>query len=229
MYEITINHIPGLPSTPYRYGVGAYEGTVAHATDVFGDTAINERNYEVYNWQNAYVHYFVDYQSIIEVADPNYKAWGAGSVANPRYVHIELCQVKNDGTAAAKAKFTESYYRYIWLHAKLLYARKLGVSDATLWSHYRVSYELGGTTHEDPLSYFASWSLTWQNFVNDVTYLYNGMEAEEEGYTMTAEDANKIIGLLQAVYDIVPDKELGRLADELRKASNQPTQNLKGE
>lgn len=48
---------------------------------------------------------------------------------------------------------------------------------------------------------------------------------KEEDYQMKAADANKIIEILKAVYGIVPDKEVGRLADELRKVSGQPTQN----
>lgn len=48
---------------------------------------------------------------------------------------------------------------------------------------------------------------------------------KKEEYKMSKEDADKVIELLKAVYGIVPDKEVGRLADELRKASNQPTEN----
>lgn len=42
---------------------------------------------------------------------------------------------------------------------------------------------------------------------------------------MTKEDADKLITLLKAVYSLVPDKEIGRLADVLRTASGQPTEN----
>jgi peptidoglycan L-alanyl-D-glutamate endopeptidase CwlK len=48
---------------------------------------------------------------------------------------------------------------------------------------------------------------------------------KKEDYKMQILDANKIIALLQQVYAISPSKEVGRLADEVRKASNQPTQN----
>lgn len=43
--------------------------------------------------------------------------------------------------------------------------------------------------------------------------------------TMEKADANKLIALLQAVYGIVPNPEVGRLADALRVASGQPKQN----
>ncbi|WP_170145413.1 N-acetylmuramoyl-L-alanine amidase [Ammoniphilus oxalaticus] len=51
---------------------------------------------------------------------------------------------------------------------------------------------------------------------------------KEEKYKMKAEDAEKIIAYLGASWNIAPDKaskdEFNRLANELRKASNQPTQ-----
>lgn len=53
---------------------------------------------------------------------------------------------------------------------------------------------------------------------------YN-MPVQEDEYMMKPEDANKIIAFLKAAYGIKPDPEFGRLADELRKASGQPTQN----
>jgi hypothetical protein len=48
---------------------------------------------------------------------------------------------------------------------------------------------------------------------------------KEETMSLKKEDANKIIGILKAVYGIAPHKEIGRLADELRIASGQPTEN----
>ncbi|RKD25136.1 hypothetical protein BEP19_04785 [Ammoniphilus oxalaticus] len=52
--------------------------------------------------------------------------------------------------------------------------------------------------------------------------------SKEGKYKMNPEDANKIIAYLGASWNIAPDKaskdEFNRLANELRKASNQPTQ-----
>lgn len=54
-------------------------------------------------------------------------------------------------------------------------------------------------------------------------------QSKEDEYMLNPNDANKVIGFLKAAHAIATTdadrKEYGRLADELRKASGQPTQN----
>lgn len=175
MFEITPRLIPGLPMDPYRNGMDAYEGVVAHATASYAPDE-NEVAFSTRNWRSAFVHFFVDPDSISQTALIAYMAWGAGHYANPRYVHVELCQVHNDGTAAAKAKFQASYDRYTWLLAWVLFRKGLSVVDGhTLVSHAWVSENLGGTDHMDPIEYLREWGLTWANLVNDVKGAYAKM------------------------------------------------------
>ncbi len=61
--------IPDLPKQPYRYGVGAYEGVVAHSTATPEAPAINIQKYESRTWRNAFVHYAVDWDETIQIAD----------------------------------------------------------------------------------------------------------------------------------------------------------------
>ncbi|PDX97477.1 N-acetylmuramoyl-L-alanine amidase, partial [Bacillus pseudomycoides] len=70
--------IDGLPKTPYRYGVGAYEGVVAHSTATPEAPAINIQKYETRTWRNAFVHYAVDWNETIQIADTKYIAYGGG-------------------------------------------------------------------------------------------------------------------------------------------------------
>jgi N-acetylmuramoyl-L-alanine amidase CwlA len=168
-FPITSSLIAGLPKNPYRGGVGAYEGVVCHATDNYNDTALNERNYEAGHWNNAFVHFFVDDTSIIQVADTNYVAWGCAN-GNPRYVQIELCQ-SQDAT-----KFNNAYARYVWLIAKLLFDKGLGVTNGkTIVSHDWVSKNLGGTTHSDPIQYLSSHGVSWTQHVTNVMEEYKKM------------------------------------------------------
>jgi N-acetylmuramoyl-L-alanine amidase len=171
-YPISVNLISGLPKKPFRKGASAYEGIVNHSTATPEATAAAERNYEAAHWSNAFVHFFVDWTSIIQVADTNYQAWGAGPNANPRFVHIELCETADPG------KFAESYKRYVWLTAKLLKDKNLGVSDGgTLVSHAWVTKNLGGTTHTDPIVYLQSHGISWAQHVANVAAEYNGQAA----------------------------------------------------
>ncbi|MGQ7147407.1 peptidoglycan recognition protein family protein, partial [Escherichia sp. SS-MK2] len=84
--------IPDLPQISYRAGVGAYEGVVAHSTATPEAPAINIQKYESRTWRNAFVHYAVDWDEVIQIADTNYSAYGAGPAANKRFVHVELCE-----------------------------------------------------------------------------------------------------------------------------------------
>lgn len=169
-YPITQQLIPGLPKNPYRHGASAYEGVVAHSTDNTAP-ATNERDYEASgHWQEAFVHFFVDWTSIIQVADTDYVAWGCGPCGNPRFVQVELCQTADPN------QFNESYNRYVWLLAKILYDKKLGVTDgSTLVSHDWVTKNLGGTTHSDPIAYLTSHGVSWQQFVKDVAAQYTSL------------------------------------------------------
>jgi len=223
--NVTVNWIPNLPRIPYRRGVGQWEGVVMHQTANTNDTATSERAYEVAHWQDAFVHEFIDPGEIVQVANPNYIAYGAGAKANPRFIHLELC------SAQTKAEFERSYDAWCYRAAYYLSARQLGVTVAkadgsgTLWAHADVTRYLGGTTHTDPIAYLAKWGKTWSDVVARVQQRYDVLIGGE--YMLKADDANKVIAFLSAAYEATNSKEaqdeFHRLADELRKASGQPT------
>ncbi|PEE04615.1 peptidoglycan recognition protein family protein, partial [Bacillus pseudomycoides] len=153
--------IPDLPKQPYRYGVGAYEGVVAHSTATPEAPAINIQKYETRTWRNAFVHYAVDWNETIQIADTRYIAYGGGPGANKRFVHVELCETSDYD------KFKVSYDKYVKLLAKILRDRGLSVEKG-LWTHYDVTKYLGGTDHEDPLDYLSSHGVSEAQFRADV-------------------------------------------------------------
>ncbi|MEK4578266.1 N-acetylmuramoyl-L-alanine amidase [Bacillus sp. FSL R12-0074] len=159
--------IPDLPKQPYRYGVGTYEGVVAHSTATPEAPAINIRNYEARTWRNAFVHYATDWDENIQIASTKYQAWGAGPAANKRFVHVELSETSDP------IKFKKSYERYVKLLADILRERNIHPSKG-LWTHNDVTYNLGGTDHEDPLDYLKSHGVSESQFRADVLKVYNG-------------------------------------------------------
>ncbi|PGO26429.1 N-acetylmuramoyl-L-alanine amidase [Bacillus cereus] len=158
--------IPELPNQPYRYGVGAYEGVVAHSTATPEAPAINIQKYESRTWRSAFVHYAVDWDEKIQIASTKYRAWGAGPAANARFVHVELCETSDS------LKFKRSYERYVELIGEILRERNIHPSNG-LWTHKDVTYKLGGTDHEDPLDYLRSHGVTEAEFRADVLNAYN--------------------------------------------------------
>ncbi|MEK4707087.1 N-acetylmuramoyl-L-alanine amidase [Bacillus sp. FSL R10-2780] len=163
--------IPDLPKQPYRYGVGAYEGVVAHSTATPEAPAINIQKYESRTWRNAFVHYAVDWNETIQIADTKYIAYGGGPGANKRFVHVELCETANYD------KFKRSYDKYVKLLAKILRDRGLSVEKG-LWTHYDVTKYLGGTDHEDPLDYLKGHGVSEAQFRADVQRAYNNSNVE---------------------------------------------------
>ncbi|AFU12952.1 N-acetylmuramoyl-L-alanine amidase family 2 [Bacillus thuringiensis MC28] len=161
--------IPDLTKQPYRYGVGKYEGVVAHSTATPEAPAINIQKYESRTWRSAFVHYAVDWDETIQIADTRYIAYGAGAAANQRFVHVELCET------ADYTKFKRSYEKYIRLLAKILKDNNLSVEKG-LWTHDDVRKYLGGTTHEDPLNYLKFHGVSEAQFRADVQRTYNNGE-----------------------------------------------------
>jgi N-acetylmuramoyl-L-alanine amidase CwlA len=170
--NIIQNFIPGLPKIPYFKGVGNYIGVVAHSVGTYESTVENERLYECEHFNEAFVHFFVSDVKILQVADVNYKAYGAGKAANAKYVHVELCQSKDHN------KFLKAYENWTWTLAYVLSKKDLGVYDGrTLVSHDWVSKNLGGTDHTDPIGYLKQHGKTWNDVVKDVKFHYMKQKA----------------------------------------------------
>ncbi|HDT6576955.1 TPA: N-acetylmuramoyl-L-alanine amidase [Bacillus cereus] len=163
--------IPDVPKTPYRGGVGAYEGVIAHSTATPEAPAINIQRYETRTWRNAFVHYAVDWNETIQIADTKYIAYGAGPAANKRFVHVELCET------ADYVKFKRSYEKYVRLLARILKDNNLSVEKG-LWTHNDVGKYLGGTDHEDPIEYLQSHGVSESQFRSDVQRAYNNSSVD---------------------------------------------------
>ncbi|WP_257143814.1 peptidoglycan recognition protein family protein [Bacillus pseudomycoides] len=139
---------------------------MAHSTATPEAPAINIQKYESRTWRNAFVHYAVDWDETIQIAGTRYIAYGAGSAANKRFVHVELCETAN------YEKFKRPYEKYVRLLAKILKDNGLSVEKG-LWTHYDVTKYLGGTDHEDPLAYLKSHGVSEAQFRADVQRAYN--------------------------------------------------------
>lgn len=154
---------------------GKPEGIVIHETADPGASAQDEAIYFNREWGKiyAYVHAFADHKQVIQMMTPNYGVWGAGPMANSRFVQIELCEettrnnfaksVNNDAIWSAQI-----LHRY---HLKPVNATHTG--KGTVWSHHAVSTYLGGTDHTDPDGYFKRWGYSMDQFFDLIKYYYN--------------------------------------------------------
>ncbi|MEE9112910.1 MAG: SLAP domain-containing protein [Lactobacillus delbrueckii] len=179
----------------YRNGVGKPEGVVVHETATPGATAWDEGRYFNNNWMTAYtyVHAVVDNNQTIQLMSPDYGVWGAGPIANLRYIQVELCEV------STRSQFVQSVANDAYYIASLLHSYNLTPSRAsqdgsgTIWSHNEVSHYLGGTDHGDPDGYFAKWGYSMSDFYSLITYYYNRLGAStgtNTGNTNTGSGSN---------------------------------------
>lgn len=161
------------PKIAYRNGVAKPEGIVAHETANPSSTIDGEVAYMKRNYNSAFVHAFIDDKRIVEVADTDYLSWGAGPVANPRFINVELVRVYG------KEAFSRSINNYADYFATNLLYYGLPLDNAhydgngTVWNHKAVSNFLGGTDHTDPIGWFQANNYTFDDFYNLVSEKYN--------------------------------------------------------
>ncbi|WP_117584596.1 MULTISPECIES: SH3 domain-containing protein [Listeria] len=160
----------------YQDGVGKPRGIVIHETANDNSTITQEINYMTNNWQNAFVHTFVDHNQIIEIHPTDYAVWGAGPKANPYFVQVELVRERTaDGFY--RSVYNDAYYAaYILKKYNLAPVNAHNTGSGTVWSHDAVSRYLGGTTHSDPVGYFSRWNYSFNEFFQLVQYLYDRMD-----------------------------------------------------
>ncbi|WP_288531182.1 N-acetylmuramoyl-L-alanine amidase family protein [uncultured Secundilactobacillus sp.] len=146
----------GFPKHAYRHGAKKPEGVIVHETGNPSSNITNEIAYMKRNYANGFVHTFIDANHIINIANTNYLAWGAGFPANARFLQFEQVEMHS------KSQFAKQAANAAYYTATLLKQYHLKPNDAaydgkgTVWSHNAVSKFLGGTDHTDPNGYYKS-------------------------------------------------------------------------
>lgn len=158
---------------------------IAHEVANQNSTIDNEVAYMKANWQNAFVHYYVSDNKIVETANPNYLAYGAGPKANPYALHVEL--VRNNGK-----NFQKAYENYVWLIVYLCHKYKIPVrfnkNRKGIVTHHWVSQNLGGTDHSDPDAWLRTNKVSLKQFEKDLLQLDTG---EDMDYKKKYQDLKK--------------------------------------
>ncbi|EHJ08469.1 glucosaminidase domain-containing protein [Staphylococcus simiae] len=160
------------PKYGYRHGVGKPEGIVVHDTANDNSTITGEINYMKNNYNNAFVHAFVDGNRIIETHPTDYLSWGAGPNANNRFINVEIVHTHD------YASFARSMNNYADYAATQLQYYGLVPDSAekdgrgTVWTHYAISNFLGGTDHADPHGYLASHNYSYNELYDLINEKY---------------------------------------------------------
>lgn len=168
----------------YSTSSGNPRGVVIHDTGNENSTISSEVPYMKQNYSSTrvFVHTFIDNQQILNIADTKYMAEGAGPYANPYFVQFEMPHEYTAASFANQLGNAAYYTAYILKQNNLPVTKGTKDGGGTVWTHAMISSYLGGTDHEDPISYWSTsarklFGTTYNinNFVELVQAYYNQM------------------------------------------------------
>ena len=168
----------------YSTSSGNPRGVVIHDTGNENSTISSEVPYMKQNYSSTrvFVHTFIDNQQILNIADMKYMAEGAGPYANPYFVQFEMPHEYTAASFANQLGNAAYYTAYILKQNNLPVTKGTKDGGGTVWTHAMISSYLGGTDHEDPISYWSTsarklFGTTYNinNFVELVQAYYNQM------------------------------------------------------
>ena len=168
----------------YSTSSGNPRGVVIHDTGNENSTISSEVSYMKQNYSSTrvFVHTFIGNQQILNIADTKYMAEGAGPYANPYFVQFEMPHEYTAASFANQLGNAAYYTAYILKQNNLPVTKGTKDGGGTVWTHAMISSYLGGTDHEDPISYLSTtarklFGTTYNinNFVELVQAYYNQM------------------------------------------------------
>ncbi|WP_283678136.1 N-acetylmuramoyl-L-alanine amidase [Lentilactobacillus sp. Marseille-Q4993] len=193
--KVTSQIWSGFPKNNYLTANKKPNGVVVHETANPNSTIYNEIAYMKNNYQNAFVHTFVDASRVIAIANPNYLSWGCGYPGNGRFIQFEQVEVHSKDAFAKEVNNAANYT------AEMLHQYNLPLNNAasdgngSVWSHKAVSTFLGGTDHGDPDGYYAANGnkyfgspYTMSDFYALVKHYYNSDDSSTSSSTTDQDD-----------------------------------------
>lgn len=175
-YEIKQSYtIPKGVAGNYRNGYAKPEGIVLHSSGNPNASLESEISYMSRNYRNAFTNAWAGHNKIVEIANTDYPAWGAGAIANKRFVQIEVTE---DKRLTNKQKLQAIDREAFWAAVQLAYynlpcTNAINDGKGTVWTHEAVTKFLGGTTHVDPTAFYHKAGTTTTEVFNQIKAYYD--------------------------------------------------------
>ncbi|MCD7134857.1 N-acetylmuramoyl-L-alanine amidase [Limosilactobacillus rudii] len=175
---------PRFTQQKYKTASGKPRGVIIHDTGNENSTISSEISYMEKNYTatRVFVHTFIDARQILNIADTKYMAEGAGPRANPSFIQFEMPHEYTATTFANQLANAAYYTAYNLKQNNLPVIKGNKDGGGTVWTHAMVSNYLGGTDHQDPVSYWSAsaqklfgTSYTINDFIVLVQAYYNQM------------------------------------------------------
>ena len=169
-----------------RFSTGKPTWVVVHSSGNPNAGIDSEIAYMTRNQDNAYVQAWCGHNKIVEIANTDYRAWGAGRTANKYAVQIEVTEDKRlTKTQKLQAIDREAF----WVAVQCAY---YGIPLNKVYSHADISRMYPqDTDHTDPIAFFKSVGVSWSQFKSQVKKYHDVLKAGGDTNKITSLDGQK--------------------------------------
>ena len=169
-----------------RFSAGKPTWVVVHSSGNPNAGIDSEIAYMTRNQDNAYVQAWCGHNKIVEIANTDYRCWGAGRTANQYAVQIEVTEDKR----LSKAQKLQAIDREaFWVAVQCAY---YGIPLNKVYSHADISRMYPqDTDHTDPIAFFKSVGVSWSQFKSQVKKYHDVLKAGGDTTKITSLDGQK--------------------------------------
>ena len=169
-----------------RFAAGKPTWVVVHSSGNPNAGIDSEIAYMARNQDYAFTQAWAGHNKIVEIANTDYPAWGAGRTANKYAVQIEVTEDKR----LTKAQKLQAIDREaFWVAVQCAY---YGIPLNKVYSHNDISRMYPqDTNHTDPIAFFASVGVSWSAFKAQVKKYYDVLVAGGDTTKIASLDGRK--------------------------------------
>ena len=155
-----------------RFSAGKPAWGVVHSSGNPNAGIDSEIAYMTKNQDYAFTHAWAGHDKIVEIANTDYRCWGAGRTANQYAVQIEVTEDKR----LTKAQKLQAIDREaFWMAVQCAY---YDIPMNRVYSHNDISHMYPKeTNHTDPIAYFKSVGVSWSQFKDQVKKYHDILKA----------------------------------------------------
>ena len=169
-----------------RFAAGKPTWVVVHSSGNPNAGLDSEIAYMARNQDYAFVQAWAGHNKIVEIANTDYPAWGAGRTANKYAVQIEVTEDKRLTKAQKQQAIDREAF---WVAVQCAY---YGIPLNKVYSHADISRMYPqDTNHTDPIAFFKSVGVSWSGFKAQVKKYYDVLVAGGDTTKITSLDGNK--------------------------------------
>ena len=169
-----------------NFSAGKPTWVVVHSSGNPNASLESEISYMSRNYRNAFTNAWCGHNKIVEIANTDYPAWGAGRTANKYAVQIEVTEDKR----LTKAQKLQAIDREaFWVAVQCAY---YNIPLNKVYSHADISRMYPqDTDHTDPIAFFKSVGVSWSQFKSQVKKYHDVLVAGGDTTKITSLDGQK--------------------------------------